>query len=400
MKCGLTMKLYFGNKNVSAISSFEAAKMLPYLDLNKVVEPGVYFVDNSVDSSKVNNKPKLTNQYLHYPFNLKVFCLDGYKITQLYEIPSESVLFSRWKTITSDHFNDWIKVSSDNFGYDTYNSIVNVTYKKEKYKGDESKEYTYSNSWRITRIKDTIIHSGRFLTYRDFNLDINSIVENTTKNGLVSYQFKDNIHVPLDFPISSKRTEIHGSIAEGIGQICNLKIINNTVLQFNVCSFNKDIAYPVNNSYPQNSTDNIIRIQVTGQIDSPKSISYMPKNTNQGIKQKIKDLIQSYFDARDNTVNPVKYKYGKNWFSNSSSSVVLEDGCPVMQCDSFVGLILMGQMYSDVYNTEWYKNIPNSQSYFSKYFESKLVSETNLKWAYCNRKKMILNFLTWYRSQN
>ena len=78
------MKLYFGNKNVSAISSFEAAKMLPYLDLNKVVVPGVYFVDNSIYSSKVTNKPKLSNQYLHYPFNLKVFCLDGYKITQLY----------------------------------------------------------------------------------------------------------------------------------------------------------------------------------------------------------------------------------------------------------------------------------------------------------------------------
>lgn len=113
------------------------------------------------------------------------------------------------------------------------------------------------------------------------------------------------------------------------------------MISFKLVSMNKDLAYLVNADYPKKSTDNMIRLQVIGEIATPRDISYMPKNTKVEVKTKIANLIQTYFDARDNKTKPVTFAYGDNWFSNTGSNVVVNQyNQPVLQCDAFVGLIV------------------------------------------------------------
>lgn len=382
------MKLYFGERDISSIIQMDHPKPITVDDLDLVNDEGSYFTYDSEDAKNIKNRPKLSNNYASYPFNLKVNYLPRARIMQIYEIPSEAVVFARWKNLKDSGWKEWIRVSFDQSDGDSYTSAVTAIKRIDSYvAGQETLTYTYRNRWRITRVGNTIIETGKFLTYRDFKLTYNDIIAKKTDSGNTIYTFEDDVKIPLDFPISSDHVSIQGSVAEGIGLVCRTKLINNTMISFKLVSMNKDLAYLVNADYPKKSTDNMIRLQVIGEIATPRNISYMPKNTKVEVKTKIANLIQTYFDARDNKTKPVTFAYGDNWFSNTGSNVVVNQyNQPVLQCDAFVGLILMGQSYSDVYGNNWYSDVSTGASAFNQFFNDKKMTESNLNWSYCNKK--------------
>lgn len=326
-------------------------------DLNQFYSEKKWRCSDSIIIATIVNKPV----EISYPFELEVARTEEGAICQNYRIPSKGICFTRICNKVSD-WSQWEKTSlnGDICSYDAFSSTIE------------------NNPWRVTRIEDLIFHNGSFYTYRDLKITSNDIIS-TTKNNNTIYSSPVKT-IPLQMPVEGSRATIFGSVNEGKGYIGSTLIKNKVQLQFQAHSPFNDLAY-------SNTTlNNVYKIAIIGQRATPPNYTIAKFNaTSSDIKSKIKDIVQTYFTARD---NGAKFKWGTNWFSNYYSYENKDDGLVIdsndyrlLQCDSFVGCILMGQTYDDIYSGMGRNSTRNFATFFS---EKNLTGD--LQWAFCNKK--------------
>ena len=326
-------------------------------DLNLFVNEKKWKCSDSTTISTIKNKPI----DITYPFELEVSRAEEGVVNQKYYIPSKGVIYNR-SSIKGNAWSHWEKTSlnGDVLSYNAMGSTIS------------------NNPWRITRVGDLIIHNGSFYSKRDLDITSEKIIPLPESNPKV-YSTPQKV-IPLQMPIVGSRSIVFGSVGEGKGYIGSTLIKNNVNLYFQAHSPLNDLVYE------NTSLNNIYKIGIIGQrADPPSSI---PSATDSSIKTQIKEIVQTYFTARK---NGAKFKWGYNWFSNYYSyatkegtkegPVIDNNGYRVLQCDAFVGLILMGQTYNDVYS-----NMGNGSTRNFATFFSNNLTEPALKWAFCNKK--------------
>ena len=327
-------------------------------NLNQFVNEKKWKCSDSTIISNIQNKPL----DITYPFELEVSRTKEGLVNQKYYIPSKGVIYNR-SSIKGSNWSHWEKTSlnGDVLSYDAKSSAIN------------------NNPWRITRVGDLVIHNGSFYSKKDLNITSEKIIPSPESNPKV-YSTPQKV-IPLQMPIVGSRAIVFGSVGEGKGYIGSTLVKNNINLYFQVHSPLNDLAYKDSSTY-----NNIYKIGVIGQRADPPSFSNLNlPTTDSSIKTQIKEIVKTYFDARD---SGAKFKWGSNWFSNYYSYgkdgeelVIDNEGYRVLQCDAFVGLILMGQTYNDVYS-----NMGNGSTRNFATFFSKNLTDSTRKWAFCNKK--------------
>lgn len=353
--------VYYRYKNASAgwkewieiTNVYHPIEEVETRDLNLFVNKKKWKCSDSTTISNIKNKPI----DITYPFELEVSRTKEGLVSQKYYIPSKGVIYNR-SSIEGSDWKHWEKTSlnGDVLSYNAGSSTIS------------------NNPWRVTRVEDLIIHNGSFYSKRDLNITSEKIIPSPESNPKV-YSTPQKV-IPLQMPIVGSRAVVFGSVGEGKGYIGSTLIKNNVNLYFQAHSPLNDLAYT------DPSSNNVYKIGVIGQrADPPNSI---PPATDSSIKTKIKEIVNTYFEARK---SGAKFKWGRNWFSNYYSygtdggPVIDNDGYRVLQCDAFVGLILMGQSYNDVYS-----NMGNGSTRNFATFFSNNLTDPALKWAFCNKK--------------
>lgn len=326
-------------------------------DLNKFVNEKKWRCSDSAIIGNLQNKPI----DITYPFELEVSRTKEGLVNQKYYIPSKGVIYNR-SSIQGSSWSHWEKTSlnGDILSYNANSSTIS------------------NNSWRITRVGDLIIHNGSFYSKKDLDITLEKIIPSPETNPKV-YSTPQKV-IPLQMPIVGSRAVVFGSVGEGKGYIGSTLIKNNVNLCFQAHSPLNDLAYKDSSTF-----NNIYKIGAIGQRADPPSYSNLSLPvTDSSIKAQIKEIIKTYFDARE---GGAKFKWGRNWFSNyysygtNGGPVIDNNGYRVLQCDAFVGLILMGQKYEDVYS-----NMGNGSTRNFATFFSNNLTDPALKWAFCNKK--------------
>ena len=141
----------------------------------------------------------------------------------------------------------------------------------------------------------------------------------------------------LPFPMST--AVFSGSTDGWLGQLVNTSVVNQTFARYRFAFYDKDVATKTN-PYVLSLANSVT---ITGQRAVPPDA---PTVASKSKRSQAIEVAESYYRKRAN--NSRSFGYGGNFITYANSNVVNDPyGNAMMECDTFVCLVLMGIKYED-----------------------------------------------------
>ena len=379
----LVAKLNEAIDSVNEIGSgFDELKTL-YTELKNYVD---HYFDNLDVQSEINNKldtmaangtlDEIINQHIFNDLNGKVEQLKGTvnRIEPIVDTLSGSV--NRIEPIV-DTLNGKVKRIEPIVG--TLNSDVGqlketvVRIEPLEQKTANLAEYSGADTgFEVTRIIDTISQFDKFV--RSYSVE-GYVID----NNRVCY-IGPTIEINLDMPIENGVPSI--TLDSYLGIAVSSYIKNKSSVVFRPLFFDKAVSSGQTLEVVHNI--NVIGIHATPPIN-PSS----PVFTN---RQQIVDVAETYYQAR---LNGRQFTYGSNFITNAGSNRVNnENGQAIMECDTFVALVMLGLKYNDT-------PYVNTTANYTSVFTSLPTNPNNYSWVLPWRENNVLERrVTWTGGQN
>lgn len=256
--------------------------------------------------------------------------------------------------------------------------INNIRYEDNDY-------YSNEQAWHVIKVKDGYVLS-RYIVNDE---QVQAILRTTSGGQTVPAYWLTGLKKKI-LPVPILEAAIAGNVESYLGVVTNARIIDKSTFERRLMLFDPATG-------PDGSTKRFgVNVIVTGKHAVPED------EPNIGIKPKrfeAVDIADSYYRAR--TVLGREFAYGKNFITYAASDAVNNvNGAAMMECDTFVALVMMGIPYNE---SPYIDDSPN----LTYDFADLVANPDNLTWplpwkynATLDRKVTYTGGQNWYYWSN
>lgn len=247
-------------------------------------------------------------------------------------------------------------------------------------------EYLSSEAgWHVIKVKDGYVAS----IYLISDDEVTEVTRTTSDSATVPAYWTTPVKYTI-LPVPLTGAAVSGTIESFLGAVSNAVIQNNATLQRVAILFDADAGADAD---PKHYGTNLIIAGKHAVPEKAPTVGVKPK------RMEAIDIADSYYRAR--TVLGREYAYGANAITYALSDTINnENGAAMMECDTFVALVMMGIPYN---KSPYADDTPNLTFDFQDLVENPDSLTWPLSWKYnaiLNRKVTYTGGENWYYWNN